>query len=156
MKKIIPLIFIFTFLITIALTTSCKPRFIESTRDLGTWRVVPIEVDTVIYKIEEGATLPQYKEGSNKILRAQIEERIVYPTTAIENGIRGRTILAFEIGLRGELTGNVKYLRTTDPSFNKEIIRAMSDLPNNWVPSKDKDGFATYSEVVVTINFVLE
>ncbi|NDV69029.1 energy transducer TonB [Dysgonomonas sp. 25] len=156
MKKIIPLLLVSAFFIVIVLTTSCKPRFIESTRDLGTWRAAPIEVDTVIYKVEEGATLPRYKEGSNKILKAQIEERIVYPTTAIENGIRGRTILAFEIGLRGELTGNVKYLRTTDSSFNKEIIRAMSALPNNWVPSKDKDGFATYSEVVVTINFVLE
>lgn len=66
-----------------------------------------------------------------------VNERLVYPDVARENGVQGRVMLQFTINTDGSLT-NVRVVRGVDPSLDKEAVRIVSSSPK-WTPGKQRD-----------------
>jgi len=61
-----------------------------------------------------------------------VNQRLVYPEIARENGVQGRVTLQFTIRKDGSLT-NVKVIRGVDPALDKEAVRVVSMSPK-WTP----------------------
>ena len=61
-----------------------------------------------------------------------VNERLVYPEIAKENGISGRVTLQFTVKTDGRVT-NVKVLRGVERSLDKEAVRVVSQSPK-WKP----------------------
>ena len=66
-----------------------------------------------------------------------VNERLVYPEIAKENGVQGRVTLQFTVETNGQVT-NVKVLRGVDPSLDKEAVKVVSSSPK-WTPGKQRD-----------------
>jgi len=63
-----------------------------------------------------------------------VNERLVYPEIAKENGVQGKVMLQFTIEKDGRVT-NVRVLRGVDPSIDKEAVRVVSSSPR-WKPGE--------------------
>lgn len=61
-----------------------------------------------------------------------VNQRLVYPEIARENGVQGRVTLQFTIRKDGSIT-NVKVIRGVDPALDKEAVRVVSMSPK-WTP----------------------
>ncbi len=66
-----------------------------------------------------------------------MNERLVYPEIAKENGVQGRVTLQFTVEKDGKVT-NVKVLRGVDPSLDKEAMRVVASSPK-WTPGRQRD-----------------
>jgi protein TonB len=66
-----------------------------------------------------------------------VNQRLVYPEIARENGVQGRVNLQFTVGKDGSIY-NIKVLRGIDPSLDKEAVRVVSMSPK-WTPGKQRD-----------------
>lgn len=66
-----------------------------------------------------------------------VNQRLVYPEVAKENGVQGRVMLQFTVNTDGSVSG-VKVLRGVDPSLDKEAVRVVSMSPK-WTPGKQRD-----------------
>ncbi len=66
-----------------------------------------------------------------------VNQRLVYPEIAKENGVQGRVTLQFTVEKDGSVT-KVKVLRGVDPSLDKEAVRVVSQSPK-WKPGKQRD-----------------
>jgi protein TonB len=65
-----------------------------------------------------------------------VNQRLVYPDIAKENGVQGRVTLQFTVGKDGSLY-NIKVLRGVDPSLDKEAVRVASLSPK-WTPGMQR------------------
>ena len=75
-----------------------------------------------------------------------VNERLVYPEIAKENGVQGRVTLQFTINTDGSVS-DVKVLSGVDPSLDKEAVRVVSMSPK-WTPGKQRG-----QAVSVTLTF---
>ena len=66
-----------------------------------------------------------------------MNQRLVYPESAKENGVQGRVTLQFTVEKDGTVT-NVKVLRGIDPALDKEAVRVVSMSPK-WKPGKQRN-----------------
>ena len=92
---------------------------------------------------------PSFNGGDANAFSRWVNNMIVYPEIAKENGIQGRVILQFTIFPNGRL-GNLKVLRGVDPSLDREAVRVVSLSPR-WTPGKQRDRIVkvTYTFPVV-------
>lgn len=65
-----------------------------------------------------------------------VNQRLVYPDIARENGVQGRVTLQFTIRKDGSIS-NIKVIRGVDPALDKEAVRVVSMSPK-WTPGKMK------------------
>lgn len=75
---------------------------------------------------------PSFMGGDANVFSQWVNERLVYPEIAKDNGIQGRVLLQFTIEANGKLD-NVKVLRGVDASLDKEAVRVVSSSPR-WAP----------------------
>lgn len=80
---------------------------------------------------------PSFNGGDANEFSKWVNERLVYPEVAKENGVQGRVMLQFTVGADGKVS-NVKVLRGVDPSLDKEAVRVVSMSPK-WTPGKQRD-----------------
>lgn len=80
---------------------------------------------------------PSFQGGDANTFSKWVNQRLVYPEIAKENGVQGRVTLQFTIEKDGTLT-KVKVLRGVDPSLDKEAVRVVSSSPK-WTPGKQRD-----------------
>ncbi len=80
---------------------------------------------------------PSFNGGDANEFSKWVNERLVYPEIAKENGVQGRVMLQFTVGSDGKVS-NVKVLRGVDPSLDKEAVRVVSMSPK-WTPGKQRD-----------------
>lgn len=80
---------------------------------------------------------PSFQGGDANQFSKWVNQRLVYPEIAKENGVQGRVTLQFTIEKDGSLT-KVKVLRGVDPSLDKEAVRVVSSSPK-WKPGKQRD-----------------
>lgn len=79
---------------------------------------------------------PSFNGGDVNTFSKWVNERIVYPEIARENGVCGRVTLQFTIAKDGSVT-KVRVLRGLDPALDKEAVRVVSSSPK-WTPGKQK------------------
>lgn len=80
---------------------------------------------------------PSFMGGDANAFSKWVNERLVYPEIAKENGVQGRVTLQFTVNPDGTVS-NVKVLRGVDPSLDKEAVRVVSMSPK-WTPGKQRD-----------------
>ena len=80
---------------------------------------------------------PSFMGGDANQFSKWVNQRLVYPETAKENGVQGRVTLEFTVGKDGKVS-KVKVLRGVDPSLDQEAVRVVSMSPK-WTPGKQRD-----------------
>ena len=82
-----------------------------------------------------------------------IADNVVYPQTAIDEGIQGRVIVSFVVEPTGKVT-NVEVLRGIGGGCDEEAVRVIQSLPN-WEPGVRR-GKNVRVAFVVPVKFALE
>lgn len=80
---------------------------------------------------------PTFMGGDANTFSKWVNERLVYPEIAKENGVQGRVTLQFTVNADGSVS-NVKVLRGVDSSLDKEAVRVVSSSPK-WTPGRQRD-----------------
>lgn len=80
---------------------------------------------------------PSFQGGDANDFSKWVQQRLVYPEIALENGISGTVILYFEVDKDGNLI-NVKVLRGVDKSLDDEAVRIVKSSPK-WSPGRQQD-----------------
>ncbi|MBO4263463.1 MAG: energy transducer TonB [Bacteroidales bacterium] len=94
-----------------------------------------VEEETIPFQLVEEK--PKFQGGDANDFSKWVNQRLVYPEVAKENGVQGRVMLQFTVNTDGTVSG-VKVLRGVDPSLDKEAVRVVSQSPK-WTPGKQRD-----------------
>jgi len=79
---------------------------------------------------------PLFQGGDVNQFSKWINSKIVYPQSAIDNGISGRVMVGFTVGTDGSVS-NVRVLRSFDAALDREAVRVVSMSPK-WTPGKQR------------------
>ena len=85
-----------------------------------------IEEEAIPFQLVEDK--PSFMGGDANTFSKWVNERLVYPEIAKENGVQGRVTLQFTVNTDGSVS-NVKVLRGVDSSLDKEAVRVVSMSP---------------------------
>ena len=94
-----------------------------------------VEEEAIPFQLVEEK--PSFQGGDANQFSKWVNQRLVYPEIAKENGVQGRVTLQFTVEKDGTVT-KVKVLRGVDPSLDKEAVRVVSSSPK-WSPGKQRD-----------------
>lgn len=94
-----------------------------------------VEEEAIPFQLVEEK--PSFMGGDANQFSKWVNQRLVYPEIAKENGVQGRVTLQFTVEKDGTVT-KVKVLRGVDPSLDKEAVRVVSQSPK-WKPGKQRD-----------------
>ena len=94
-----------------------------------------VEEEAIPFQLVEEK--PKFQGGDANDFTKWVNQRLVYPDVAKENGVQGRVMLQFTVNTDGSVSG-VKVLRGVDPSLDKEAVRVVSMSPK-WTPGKQRD-----------------
>ena len=94
-----------------------------------------VEEEAIPFQLVEEK--PSFQGGDANQFSKWVNQRLVYPEIAKENGVQGRVTLQFTVEKDGSVT-KVKVLRGVDPSLDKEAVREVSMSPK-WKPGKQRD-----------------
>ena len=94
-----------------------------------------VEEEAIPFQLVEEK--PSFQGGDANQFSKWVNQRLVYPEIAKENGVQGRVTLHFTVEKDGSVT-KVKVLRGVDPSLDKEAVRVVSMSPK-WKPGKQRD-----------------
>ena len=89
-----------------------------------------VEEEAIPFQLVEEK--PSFQGGDANQFSKWVNQRLVYPEIAKENGVQGRVTLQFTVEKDGSIT-KVKVLRGVDPSLDKEAVRVVSSSPK-WTP----------------------
>ena len=115
---------------------------LEDDANLGVEIMDYVEVEEEVVE-EEAIPFQLFEEkqsfqgGDANQFSKWVNQRLVYPEIAKENGVQGRVTLQFTVEKDGSVT-KVKVLRGVDPSLDKEAVRVVSMSPK-WKPGKQRD-----------------
>ena len=93
-----------------------------------------IEEESIPLKIVEQK--PSFRGGDASQFSKWVNERLVYPKIAKDNGVQGKVMIQFTVEPDGSVT-NVRVLRGVDPSIDKEAVRVVSSSPK-WTPGRQR------------------
>lgn len=94
-----------------------------------------VEEEAIPFQLVEKA--PSFMGGGPNEFTKWVNQRLVYPEIAKENGVQGRVTLQFTVEKDGSVT-NVKVLRGVDSSLDKEAVRVVASSPK-WTPGRQRD-----------------
>ena len=94
-----------------------------------------VEEEAIPFQLVEEK--PSFQGGDANQFSKWVNQRLVYPEIAKENGVQGRVTHQFTVEKDGSVT-KVKVLRGVDPSLDKEAVRVVSQSPK-WKPGKQRD-----------------
>ena len=94
-----------------------------------------VEEEAIPFQLVEEK--PSFQGGDANQFSKWVNQRLVYPEIAKENGVQGRVTLQFTVEKDGTVT-KVRVLRGVDPSLDKEAVRVVSMSPK-WKPGKQRD-----------------
>ncbi len=117
------------------------PGWIFDPREWDDGPIVPKIVDeepeddgTPLVFAEE---MPTFQGGGLDNFRKWVFSQIMYPRTALENGLQGRVQMQFVIERDGSLT-NIEVLFAPDRSLADETVRVLKLSPK-WTPGKQRN-----------------
>lgn len=147
----------------VAVAEEVEEIILTSTEDIPPYEEIPAEHDEIIddedfeiniidyyeeevveEEVEEEAipfqlveVKPSFLGGDANSFSKWVNERLVYPDLAKENGVQGRVTLQFTVDRDGSVI-NVIVLRGADPLLDQEAVRVVSMSPK-WVPGKQRE-----------------
>lgn len=121
---------------------------------------VPLETGPVVQEtkepepetfVDEEAEFP----GGYPAMMAFIQKNLVFPETAIENGVQGKCFLRFVVSVGGSISSVQVTKGVPDcPECDKAAVKAIRSMPN-WKPGK-LNGRSVSSYCSIPINFSIE
>lgn len=96
----------------------------------------PVEEDPEEHVVYVAAEFPPEFPGGVEKLMEFIQQTLKYPVIAQENNIQGRVICQFTVKRDGSV-GDIKVVRSIDPSLDKEAIRVIQAMPK-WKPGRQR------------------
>ncbi len=114
----------------------------------------PIETGS-INQVQEKAALDTIKPQNKKVVafdqvdspaeypggimafRKEVQEKIVYPASAIEAGIKGTCQYSFVIDVNGNIT-DIKVDKSLSSDLDQAVIKALENT-QTWIPAKEKN-----------------
>jgi len=96
----------------------------------------PVEEDPDEHAVYVAAEFPPEFPGGVEKLMEFIQQTLKYPVIAQENNIQGRVICQFTVKRDGSV-GDIKVVRSIDPSLDKEAIRVIQAMPK-WKPGRQR------------------
>ena len=90
-----------------------------------------VEEETIPFQLVEEK--PKFQGGDANDFTKWVNQRLVYPDVAKENGVQGRVMLQFTVGTDGSVSG-VKVLRGVDPSLTRKLS-ALFPCPRSGPPA---------------------
>ena len=78
---------------------------------------------------------PEFPGGMSALMKF-LNDNIIYPIIAQENGIQGRVITTFVVERDGSIT-DINVVRGQDPSLDKEAVRVIKTMPR-WKPGQQR------------------
>lgn len=103
--------------------------------------------DSKVYDVVE--QMPSFPGGQQNLFN-YLSSHINYPAAALENGIQGRVICTFVVEKNGSI-GDVKVVKSVDPSLDKEAVRVIRNMPN-WNAGK-QNGLPVRVKYTVPVTF---
>ncbi len=98
--------------------------------------IYPVEEkDPVTVRIAE--QMPKYHGGNEIEFWKDMNKKLRYPALAQEMNLEGTVFVDFVVDKKGEIT-NIKIVRSDDPIFNQEVIRALKQS-DKWTPGRQLD-----------------
>mgnify|MGYP006301039261 CR=1 FL=1 len=97
--------------------------------------------------------MPSFRGGGLNAFARFVQQKLVYPYIAQENGIEGTVFLRFIVDKDGSVT-NVEVVRGVDPALDKAAIEAVQKAPK-WEPGKQR-GKPVKVSCTIPISFTLE
>jgi protein TonB len=95
--------------------------------------------------------MPEFPGGEEELLK-YVNNNIIYPTIARENGITGRVVLTFIVSVDGTIS-NISVLRDIGGGCAEEAIRVVKKMPK-WSAGRH-NGRPVNVEFNLPINFEL-
>lgn len=92
---------------------------------------------------------PSFQGGDANTFSKWVNQQLVYPEEARNNGVQGRVTVQFTITKDGSVK-NVKVLRELHPDLDKEAVRVVSSSPK-WKPGKHKGSTVAVTYTVPVI-----
>ncbi len=86
---------------------------------------------------------PSFMGGDANVFAKWVNERVVYPDVAMENGVQGVVKVAFTINANGQVD-DVKVLQGVSQSIDEEAIRVVTMSPK-WIPGVYKGERRSYT-----------
>ena len=118
--------------------------------DLQEHKVVVEDTKPQIFNHVE--VMPSFPGGDAAMMK-WLNDNIVYPTIAAEQGISGRVVLRFVVKPDGSID-EVQVVKSLDPSCDKEAQRAVKKMPK-WIPGK-QNGNPVYVYYSLPVLFRLQ
>ena len=106
--------------------------------------------DAIFVVVEE---MPKFMGGDVNLFRNWVQNNVIYPEIAIENGIQGKVYIMFVVEPDGSVS-NASIVRGVDPSLDNEVTRVVESSPL-WTPGKQR-GKTVRVRYSITINFQLQ
>lgn len=110
--------------------------------------ICKINDNVIIDPIE---TQPQFPGGEVALFKF-LRENIIYPQSAIDDGIKGTVYVSFVVEKNGSLS-EIKIIRGIHPDFDEEVIRVVKLFPK-WIPGKQK-GKVVRVQFNLPVKFIL-
>jgi len=108
------------------------------------------EEEQVFVVVED---MPSFRGKGLDAFARYVQENLVYPFIAQENGIEGTVFLRFIVEKDGSVT-DVQVLRGVDPSLDEAAVKAVRKAPK-WEPGKQR-GKPVKVACTIPISFSLE
>lgn len=84
-----------------------------------------------IAMVEQKPSFP----GGEAAMYTWLNQNIVYPPAASEEGVQGRVVVEFVVGKDGSIT-NARVVRTRHPALDREALRVIQAMPR-WIPGRN-------------------
>jgi len=97
--------------------------------------------------------MPKFMGGDVNDFRNWVQNNVIYPEIAVENGIQGKVFVNFIVEPDGSVS-NTSIMRGVDPSLDNEVVRAVESSPL-WTPGKQRDETVRV-RFSITVNFQLQ
>jgi protein TonB len=106
--------------------------------------------------VEKPVMFPQenasFRDGGVEEFQRWVQENVVYPPVAIENGISGKVFISFSVNSQGQVV-EVELARGVDKSIDHESIRVISASPQ-WKAAR-QGGRPVKQRFTIPVVFIL-
>jgi len=97
--------------------------------------------------------MPKFMGRDYNTFSGWIQRNVVYPQSAIQNGISGKIIVHFEVGASGKLE-NIVILQGLSPELDQEVLNVIKSSEGLWTPGSNR-GRSVKVQFNFPVNFVL-
>ena len=97
--------------------------------------------------------MPSFRGGNLKDFRNWVNGQLVYPPECMRNGVSGRVVATFVVGIDGKVE-DLKELSSPDPMLTWEVFRVIKKSPK-WKPGT-QNGEPVRVKFTMPIDFSLQ